>query len=135
MRLSRPIHRRQPETIVALVDVVFFLLVFALLIGRMDATAPFNVTPPEAQTGADLPSGGLTVSVAQDGRIALDGAETTLSGLLSASETVLEAEPDTRMRINADGSTALLHVLPLVERLKQVGASDIVLIVTPDAGG
>ena len=97
MRLSRPLKRRPPETIVALVDVVFFLLVFALLIGRMDATAPFNVTPPQAQTGTDM--------------------------------------PDTRLRINADGATALLHVLPLVERLKQAGATDIVLVVTPDAGG
>jgi biopolymer transport protein ExbD len=135
MRLSRPLKRRPPETIVALVDVVFFLLVFALLIGRMDATAPFNVTPPQAQTGTDMPSGGLTVAVGVDGQLALDGAESTLSGLLSASEAVLEGAPDTRLRINADGATALLHVLPLVERLKQAGATDIVLVVTPDAGG
>ena len=45
-RLARPTDRRPPETLVALVDVVFFLLVFALLAGRMDATAPFDVAPP-----------------------------------------------------------------------------------------
>ena len=134
MRLSRPISKRPPETIVALVDVVFFLLVFALLIGRMDATAPFRVTPPVAITGADMPSGGLTVSVSADGALALDGQSTALEGLLSASESALADNPGTRLRINADGATTLRHVLPLVDRLTAIGATDIVLVVTPDAG-
>lgn len=133
IRLSRPTSKRPPETIVALVDVVFFLLVFALLIGRMDATAPFSVAPPVAQTGADLPSGGLAASISSTGALALDGEAIDLSGLLSTSEAILRASPETRVRINADGTTALRHVLPLIESLKQVGASDIVLVVTPDA--
>ena len=134
MRLARPVYKRPPETIVALVDVVFFLLVFALLIGRMDATAPFSVIPPVAGTGTDLPQGGLTASVSADGALAMDGEEMTLNTLLSAAEAVLSNSPGTRLRINADGTTALRHVLPLVERLKSVGAADIVLVVTPDAG-
>ena len=133
MRLSRPITRRPPETIVALIDVVFFLLVFALLIGRMDATAPFQVTPPVALTGSDMPAGGLTVSVGAKGAMALDGRETGLGEILSTSQSALSDNPRTRFRINADGTTSLRHVLPLVEELKQVGARDVVLIVTPDA--
>ena len=43
MKLSRPKRDQQSETIIALIDVVFFLLVFFMLIGRMDATAPFDV--------------------------------------------------------------------------------------------
>ncbi len=132
-RLKRPVTKRPPETIVALVDVVFFLLVFALLIGRMDATAPFDVTPPQALRGADLPAGGLTVSVSAEGALALDGRAMGRDAFLSATEATLLAEQATRIRINADGGTALRHVLPLVEDLKDRGATDIVLIVTPDA--
>lgn len=134
MRLTRPPQKRPPETIVALVDVVFFLLVFALLIGRMDATAPFQVAPPIATTGTDMPAGGLTASVSATGALALDGTSISLEALLNASESVLAKSPDTRIRINADGGTALRHVLPLVEDLKGIGAEDIVLVVTPDAG-
>ena len=57
MKLTRPPARQAPETIIALIDVVFFLLVFFMLIGRMDATAPFDVTPPTATTGTDMPAG------------------------------------------------------------------------------
>ena len=45
MRLTRTPRRTPPESIIPLIDVVFFLLVFFMLIGRMDATAPFDVTP------------------------------------------------------------------------------------------
>lgn len=131
-RLARPTYRRPPETIVALVDVVFFLLVFALLIGRMDATAPFNVAPPMALTGADLPSGGTTISIGSDGALALDGTTTSSDTLLATIERQLRADRALRVRINADGATLLRHVLPLVDQLKALGASDVVLIVTPD---
>jgi biopolymer transport protein ExbD len=134
MRLARPVTKRPPETIVALIDVVFFLLVFALLIGRMDATAPFQVSPPVAITGTDMPAGGLTVSVSADGVVALDGAETGLKALLSASQDALKADPTLRVRLNADGTTPLRHVLPLIDALKAVGAQDVVLVVTPDVG-
>lgn len=134
MRLHRPPRKDPPETIVALVDVVFFLLVFALLIGRMDATAPFSVRPPLAVTGTDMPAGGLTASVSADGALALDGELMALDSLLSASERALSKSQDLRIRVNADGSTTLRHVLPLVEDLKNIGARDIVLVVTPDTG-
>ena len=47
MKLARPTRAQHSETIIALIDVVFFLLVFFMLIGRMDATAPFDA---ESQT-------------------------------------------------------------------------------------
>ena len=73
MKLRRPPDRAQPETIVALIDVVFFLLVFFMLVGRMDANAPFEVTPPYAETGGDMPAGGATISVSESGALAFDG--------------------------------------------------------------
>ena len=131
--LARPTtHRRLPETIVALVDVVFFLLVFALLIGRMDATAPFNVAPPMAVTGADLPAGGVTISISSEGALALDGTTTSSDTLLATLQRQLSTDRNVRVRVNADGATVLRHVLPLVDQLKALGASDVVLIVTPD---
>ena len=112
---------------------VFFLLVFALLIGRMDATAPFDVSPPISASGSDMPAGGLTISVARTGDLALDGEPATLLDVLERAKSRAPQAPAPRMRINADSATALRHVLPLVQALKQTGAEDIVLVVTPNA--
>lgn len=132
MKLSRPVTKQPPETIVALIDVVFFLLVFFMLIGRMDATAPFDVSPPTAATGADMPSGGITVSVSAEGDLAVDKIAVDDSALDSRVEERLAGTSETLVRINAHRDTELRHVLPLVTRLEALGARDVVLVVTPE---
>ena len=131
-RLMRPQQRNRPETIVALVDVVFFLLVFALLIGRMDATAPFQIDPPRAVSGTDLPGGGVTVTLSADADLALDGSGIEEGDLIDALRLGLLRDPDLRVRFNADGALALRHLLPLIEDVSRIGARDVVLVVTPE---
>ena len=129
MRLTRPPARQAPETIIALIDVVFFLLVFFMLIGRMDATSPFEVTPPVAATGADLPAGGITVSISARGDAALDGV--AVPDLMAALVPQVENAPDKLIRINAHQAAELRHILPLIAELEAAGARDVALIVTP----
>ena len=134
MRLPRQRRRQTPETIVSLIDVVFFLLVFFLLVGRYDANAPFDVAPPVASVGEPLPSGGRTVSVAADGRLALDGTETEAAALV---ETLAEAAAGGPIfvRLNAHAEAPLRHVLPLISELGARGVGDVALVVTPPKEG
>ncbi|MEP5729444.1 MAG: biopolymer transporter ExbD [Sulfitobacter sp.] len=129
MRLSRPPARQAPETIIALIDVVFFLLVFFMLIGRMDATAPFEVTPPIATTGSDMPAGGITLSVSVDGAMAVDGQPTDDPVHLILKQ--LLKTPEALIRINAHHNAELRHILPLIGVLEAAGAQDVALVVTP----
>lgn len=131
MKLGYKPVRATTEPIIALIDVVFFLLVFFMLIGRMDATAPFEVEPPEAMGGVDMPGGGETLSIAADGALALNGAEVTQAQVLDALAGVLEADPDRLIRINAHKATQLREVLPLAAEIEAMGARDVVLVVTP----
>ena len=131
MKLRRPPRRGQPETIIALIDVVFFLLVFFLLIGRMDATAPFDMAPPTALGGTEMPGGGATVSISAQGALALNGAALDPKDTLRGLALLLENTPDLLIRINAHRDSELRNVLPLVGEIEALGARDIVLVVTP----
>ena len=133
MRLARPPRRPPAETVVALIDVVFFLLVFFLLIGRLDATAPFEVLPPEARSGTDLPGGGTTLTIAADGRLAVDGVELPRGEARARLLAGVGREPSRLLRVNAHRDAALRHVLPLVAELEGAGAANVVLVVTPAA--
>ena len=133
MKLSRPPRRSQPETIVTLINVVFFLLVFFMLIGRMDATAPFSVTPPLASVYAEMPGGGATVSVNTTGDLALNGAALSPDALRVKLADLLAAQPDLLVRINVHSEAELRRFLPLVAEIETLGATDIVLVVSPDA--
>lgn len=134
MKLKRPPAKPMPETIVALIDVVFFLLVFFMMVGRMDATAPFEVTPPYGETGSDMPAGGATVSVAEDGRLALDGLEIAEADLANRLTQMIAADPALLIRVNAHRAAELRHVLPLVAEFEALGAAEIVLVVTETEG-
>ncbi|KUP93928.1 ExbD/TolR family protein [Tritonibacter horizontis] len=131
MKLQRPPRSPTGEPITALIDVVFFLLVFFMLIGRMDATAPFEVTPPTAQSGQDLPAGGATLSVSVEGALALDGTELTEADLDASLRAKLASAPGLQLRINAHQAAELRRVLPLVSRAEELGFDDIVLVVSP----
>ena len=131
MRLARRPRREAPEPIIALIDVVFFLLVFFMLIGRMDATAPFEVDPPLAATGADMPGGGTTLSIAADGTLAINGAEAERAIVLERITQQLAERSDLLVRINAHKTAPLQAVLPLAAEIEALGAGDIVLVVTP----
>lgn len=133
MKLNRIRRNPHSETIIALIDVVFFLLVFFMLIGRMDATAPFDVTPPLAVSGRDMPAGGATLSVSRDGALALEGTEIARSDLGAALSRILERDADLRLRINAHKDAELRRVLPLVGLAEALGIADVVLVVTPAA--
>lgn len=133
MKLSRPPRRQTPETIIALIDVVFFLLVFFMLIGRMDATSPFEVLPATAVTGSDMPAGGSTVSIGADGALALDSFATDQTGIIAGLAEQLADNPDLLIRVNAHKDAVMADLLPLVGQIEALGAKDVMLVVTPEA--
>jgi biopolymer transport protein ExbD len=104
-----------------------------MLVGRMDATAPFEVLPPVARSGSDMPGGGVTVSIAADGRLALDGVGRERAALLDALAEALREAPEVLVRINADRGAELRRVLPLVGEIEALGAREVVLVLTPAA--
>jgi biopolymer transport protein ExbD len=133
MKLRRPTRMAERETVVALIDVTFFLLIFFMLVGRLDATAPFAVKPPVGTTGTDLPAGGITLSMSDTGALALDGAPITRDALARAVTDRITKNPKVLIRINADQATELRHVLSLITQFEDLGARDVALIVTPEA--
>jgi biopolymer transport protein ExbD len=132
VKLRRREPRALPETIVALIDVVFFLLVFFMLVGRLDATAPFEVVPPLSHAGSDMPGSGTTATVAADGSLALDGQRMEMAALLDGIAAQLRGNPELFVRINAHRAAELRHVLPLVAAIERLGARDVVFVVTPE---
>jgi len=131
--------RRQPsrphyETIVTLIDIVFFLLIFFMLVGRFDATSPFELSPPISTNGDALPAGGVTISIAGDGRLALDGVESELSTIAARLQEMAAQEPAPLfVRINADATAQIRHLLRLITALEGLAGADVVLVVTPMA--
>lgn len=67
IKLNRPTRAPHSKTTVALIDMEFFLMVFFKLIGRMDATAAFEVLHLIAQSGRNMPADAITLAISTDG--------------------------------------------------------------------
>ena len=126
MRLPRQPALPVAEATIPLVNVAFLLLAFFMVIGRMDATAPFEVLPPQSDYGTTLPQGGVTVSIAGSGALALDGTAADLDGIIGQVASGTEF-----VRINAHAEAALGDVLPVVAAIEAASVPRVVLVVTP----
>jgi biopolymer transport protein ExbD len=116
-----------------MIDVAFFLLVFFLLVGRFDATAPFEVRLPAGDGAAELPSGGIVLALDPGGALSVSGTAVEREVGLSVVEARLRAEPSLWVRLEADRDARLRDLLPLLAALETMGARDVALVVARDA--
>lgn len=132
MRLRRQAVRRQYENIVPLINIVFLLMVFFMLMGRMDATSPFELSPPISANGDSLPAGGVTVSLAVDGRLAFDGVERSRVEIVERLRSMAtRGDEPLFVRINAHAVAPVRHLLHLITALEGLAGANVVLVVTP----
>jgi biopolymer transport protein ExbD len=115
---------RQRPGLTSLVDVVFLLLVFFLLAGTLRTSSPFEVTPPEGQTGSPLGDARDTVWLAADGRVAV--ADEILPPAIAAEVLAGAAGP---VQLRADSAARARDLIPLLEALRAAGVDEIELVV------
>lgn len=141
MRFRRPMRKTDSEErILPLINVVFLLLIFFMLAGRLTAAEPFDVAPPHSAAAgapeaavADRPREAV-ILLAADGRLALDGAPLDVAALQAALGDRLAATPDLPVHLKADGDAEAAAVVALMERLRDAGVGRLQLFAQPAAG-
>ncbi len=73
MNFHQPRPRKDEERILPLINIVFLLLIFFMLAGRLAASDPFNVDPAQSSSETPSETPEMLVLVAADGQLALDG--------------------------------------------------------------
>ena len=114
-----------------LVDVLFLLIVFFMLSTVLSFDRGIGVKLPETQSAGRISNKGVSVLVARDGSVFVDGTPVPLERLgevvkekrkTGGSNVILKSDKDTRYQAIADAMDRLLEVgvddlsLPVVER-------------------
>jgi len=128
MQLRRRRSRFDADAgILPLINVVFLLLIFFMLAGRLTDPAPFEVTPPESaaagapQAAEDARPQETVIWLAADGRLALDGTVLEAAALKAQLGERLAADPATPVHLKADGDAAAAAVVAVMESLRDAG--------------
>jgi len=125
---NRQSQRNGDEAILPLTNVVFLLLIFFMLAGRLAAPEALDIQPPSSVSESAAESAGLEVQVAADGELALDGEHLTLDALKTQVRQRLNARPDTPLRLKADGEGDASRVVAIMQELREAGAEKLRLI-------
>lgn len=115
------------ERIMPLVNIVFLLLIFFMVVGRLSAADPFKVLPPESANEGPQATEDNLVLIGQDGRLALNGEILPEDALLAKLSDVRADE----LRVKADGRAEAVRVVAVIERLKTVGFVSVRLMTVP----
>ncbi|GMG84173.1 hypothetical protein LNKW23_33870 [Paralimibaculum aggregatum] len=121
------------EAVLPLINIVFLLLVFFMVAGRLAPGDPFEVEAPRSAAAA-RPGGERTLLVGAEGQLALDGRRLTRPALIAEIAGRAAAEAAAPLRIRADRRADAAAVVALMAELRAAGATRIGLLTLP-AGG
>lgn len=135
MRFEPPRPKNDDERILPLINVVFLLLIFFMLTGRLATTDPFQIEPPRSAAEGATEAQEAVILVGADGRLALDGEMMDEPALKQAVGVLLKADPDVLIRLKADGRAEAAEVVGIMELLRDAGAERLKLLTVPEAAG
>ncbi len=120
--------RDSDDSVLPLINVVFLLLIFFMLAGRLATGDPFAIEPPTSRADGNPRAQEMLLLLSSDGRMALDGEvidRDALSGLLKDAAV-------SHIRLKADGDTAATEVVAVMELLRDAGLESLDLLTLPD---
>jgi biopolymer transport protein ExbD len=121
------------DGVLPLINVVFLLLVFFMVAGRLTAADPFDIDPARSRLEAAPPDGEPVIHVGADGRLALDGTEMNAERVVDAAAALAARGQPARLRIKADAAADTLPIVALLAKLRAAGVTEARLMVQPAA--
>jgi biopolymer transport protein ExbD len=116
----------------SLTDVVMQLLIFFLLTFSFANTRGMNVTLPKAQAGQPPIQKTISVSIAQDKKIFLNGDHVTKNQLVNKLAELIRKDSQQQIVVRADKGLQLQDVIDVLDIAKSTGATKL-FIATEEA--
>jgi biopolymer transport protein ExbD len=114
-----------------LVDVVLVLLVIMMVTASYVVSRSIPVELPRGATAESVPTT-LSVSIAQDGALFVDGAATDRQALRLRIRQAFAGDPETRAVIAADGRARHAQVVQVIDLLRQEHVTKFAINVEPE---
>ncbi|WP_200255554.1 ExbD/TolR family protein [Thiococcus pfennigii] len=121
--LARP---RRGLRLAPLVDVVFLLLVFFMLVARLETPRAIPIDPPAAGGGGL--AGAVLVRVDAAGRLDVNGTPATLAGLPEALAKLRARDPEPRVLLQPAPGLPLQGLVRVLDALAAAGVTDPLLL-------
>lgn len=126
--LEIPLPQRRPlndDHLLPLINVVFLLLIFFMLVGALDAPDTTDLSPPESLASTVPDDSAWTVVLDARGQLLLDDQPVSLTDLAVAA---IERPPGGVVAVRADASIQATDVVDVLDVLRGAGVSKVQLL-------
>ena len=132
MRLPRPEPRRGRIEIIPMIDTIFFLLVYFIMISlSMVHMAMHGVHAPGSTAARQRIDAQLVISITRDGTLYLDRQQLTEADLLPAVRARLRDDANLAIVLNCDKARSVDSLLRVYDLVKQANARTVMIATTP----
>lgn len=135
MRFHRSRRRNDEERVLPLINIVFLLLIFFMLAGRLEQADPFAVDPARSASEDRPDAQRLLLLIGPAGELALDGEPLTRGALIDRLAALKrEADADKEIErtvwLKADRAAPADRLVAVLELLSQAGITRIEMLTT-----
>jgi len=129
MQFSKPTSRSDNEiALLPLTNIVFLLMIFFLLIGRITQPSAFEVQPPTSNSQTPVSGRALRVEIAANGRIAVNGQRVAKSQLAATVRSQRSASSGGDVLLRADSKDSTKQVIQVMQVLHRAGVEKLRLV-------
>ncbi len=116
-----------------LVDIMLVLLIIFMLTAHLIAKQAIEVELPKAAQATAVPPTTLAVTLTREGRIYLNGAETTAAALRSEVRSAVAKDARTQVLIAGDKNVSHGRVVWVLDVVKSLGVRSFAIQIDPAA--
>lgn len=126
---SRAKPKRALIGLKSLIDVVFILLVFFMLVSSFTQWRTTTLSPSQAANGrSEGLVGAVLIEMRGGGDVRLSGETMRLDGIEGPVRALLDEAPDRRFIVEAAEGVALQDLVDLLDRLSVAGAGNVAFV-------
>ena len=118
----------EDERILPLINVVFLLLIFFIIVGSFSQVEPFEIEPLVSDASGNVDETPLVLHMGAQGQLAIGEQPVALEGLGEKLQAMLSGKIPETLWIKADGSADATRLVMLMEQLRNVGVQRLRLL-------
>ncbi len=116
------------DPILPLINVVFLLLIFVMIMSRVEGTDSFEVAPPVSTSDEPAGQRESLLVLTSTGELHLDGQTLEKDDLMAFAKQYAADQNAQELKIKADAKVDAMELISLMENLRMAGLENLVLL-------
>jgi biopolymer transport protein ExbD len=126
--VTRP-RRNSEDNLIPLINIIFLLLIFFMLTGKLTSSDVFKIAPPASISEAAAAEEAVTVLVTADGQLAVNQQIVVIEELTATVAALLEQRAAAPMiKLKADAGLPAAQLLAVLNALRAAGVRKLTLL-------